>query len=161
LIEPILPIKFESHFIRKFVNLQTLGVGYSRNPHNGLVGRPDTESLIPILSAVHGKQLETIILVVYLHSVPKRELHLIFKDSRWKVLDALLCDVERFRVLGKVMLVAEYFDIDFLLKMFNCGSDCGLLDKVKMAFKGLISTRRLQLVLRCVTIFIFSFDTST
>jgi hypothetical protein len=145
--------------MRKLVNLQTLGVGYSRTTHNRLVGReprPDTEPLIQILSAVHGKQLRTLTIVVHLGFIPRRELHLTFDDPQLKVLDELLCDVERFGVLGKVMLVAEYYDPDFLLKMFNCGSDCGLLDKVKMAFKGLISTRRLQLVLRCITIFIFN-----
>jgi hypothetical protein len=123
---------------------------------NRLAGRkphPDRERFIQSLSAAHGKQLRTLILVVLLRHVPGSELHLTFNDPRWKVLDELLCDVERFCVLGKVMLVVEYSDIDFLLKIFNCGSDCGLLDKVKMAFKGLISTRRLQLVLRCITIF--------
>jgi hypothetical protein len=98
---------------------------------------------------------------VPLRLVPDSELHLTFDDPRWKVLDELLCDVERFRVLGKVMLVAEHIDMNILLKMFNCGSDCGLLDKVKMAFKGLISTRRLQLVLRCITFFIFNLYINT
>ena len=155
----MLPSSSKSYFIRKFINLQTLGLDYSTTRDSvGGLKCPDTELLIQILSAVHGKHLNTLILVVSLCSVERRELpvHLTFDDLQWKVLDELLCDVERFCVLGKVMLVVDYFDLEFLLKMFNHGSDFGLADMVKMAFKGLTSTRRLQLVLRCVTIFGFN-----
>jgi hypothetical protein len=151
--------------MRKFVNIQTLSFDYSipRVSVGGQCGHPDIGFLIQMLSAIHGKQLRTFILVlsfdlVVPHDIP---VHLTFDDPQWKVLDELLCDVERFRVLGKVMLLAESHDLDFLRKTFNRGSDCGSLDMVKTAFEGLISTRRLQLVLRCVTIFVFSFYTST
>jgi hypothetical protein len=164
--DPILSSSSESYFMHKFVNVQALGLKYTTT--RGSVGgrnRPDTELLTQILSAVHGKHLRTLILLVPLRSIQRRDLpvHLTLDDPQWKVLDELLCDVRRFHALDKVMLVVDYFDLDILLEMFTRGSDCDTLDMVKAAFKGVISTRRLQLVLRprCVTIFIFNLGTDT
>jgi hypothetical protein len=148
--------------MRKFLNVQTLSFDYSipRGSIGGQNARPDIEFLIQMLSAIHGKQLRTFILVLSFDLVLPHEfpVHLTFDDPQWKVLDDLLCDFERFRV--KVTLLAEYYDLDFLLKTFTRGSDWGTLDMVRTAFKGLISTRRLQLVLRCVNIFIFNLYTN-
>jgi hypothetical protein len=158
-IDPILSSNSKLYFMCKFVNLQTLGLNYSTPRSVGGQDRPDTVSLIQILSTVRSKHLRTLILVVPFRRILRQEVHLTFDNSRWKVLDELLCDAERFRVLGKVMLVVDYFDPNILLVLFNRGSEFGLIDSVKMAFKGLTSTRRLQLVLRCVTIFIFNLCT--
>jgi hypothetical protein len=150
--------------MRKFVNIQTMSFDYSipRGSIGGHNGRPEIEYLVQMLSAIHGKQLRTLILILSFKLVLPHEfpVHLIFDDPQWKVLDDLLCDFERFHVLGKVMLLAEAYDLDFL-KTFTRDSDCSTLDMVRTAFKGLISTRRLQLVLSCVNIFIVNLYTNT
>jgi hypothetical protein len=149
--------------MRKFLNIQTLSFDYSipRGSIGGHNGRPEIKYLVQMLSAIHGKQLRTFIVILSFNLVLPHEVpvHLTFDDPQWKVLDELLCDFERFRVLGRVMLLAEAYDLDFL-KTFTRGLDWGTLDMVRTAFKGLISTRRLQLVLRCVNIFIFNLYTN-
>jgi hypothetical protein len=126
--------------------------------------RPDAEPLIQLLSLIQGKNLRTLVLIVPLHgvSIKSEEVHLTFDNPQWKVLDELTSDVERFAVLGKVTVVVEYLDVDYMFERLDPDSDSALFqtDKlvhtVKKVFKGLISTRRLQLILRCITIFSFN-----
>jgi hypothetical protein len=107
--------------------------------------------------------LRTLVLIVPLRgvSIKSEEVHLVFDNPQWRVLDELISDVERFAVLGKIMVVVEYLDIEYMFERLNPDSDSAplqtdkLVHTIKKAFKGLISTRRLQLILRCITISIF------
>jgi hypothetical protein len=65
-------------------------------------------------------------------------------------------------MLGKIMIVVDYLDIDYMFERVDPDSDSApfqtdqLIHTVKKAFKRIISTRRLQLVLRYVTISTFN-----
>jgi hypothetical protein len=83
----------------------------------------------------------------------QRDVHVVFDNPQWKVLDELVSDVERFAVLGKIMIVVEYIDLNYMFKRHSAPFQTDrLVHTAKKAFKGLISTRRLQLIFRCVTI---------
>ena len=146
----------------RLVNLQTLGLQYSTGRVGDLILRPSAEPLIKLLSLIQGEHLRTLVLVVSLSDARylKPGLHFTFDNPQWRALDELISDVKRFAVVGKIMLVLEYIHLDDLLERFELDSIFGLVDTVKMAFKGLTSTRQLQLVLKCVTIFILNLSTN-
>ena len=116
--------------------------------------RPDVEALIQLLSLVHSKHLRTLVLAVPLYDLRMNVEEVRFDNPQWKVLDELLCDVDRFPVLGMVMVVMDCLDVEYLLKGSDsapCRTDISV-HTAKTAFKLLISERRLQLVLRSVSL---------